>query len=61
MKMNIISYKQSGGVTAERVSLKNANLNGKIVTEGIWTKLGVIIAFLALLFTIFEYMFKFKL
>jgi hypothetical protein len=61
MEKNIISYKQSGGITAERVSVKNDSLNEKIPTEGIWTKLGVIIAFSALLFTIFGFIFKFNI
>ena len=61
MTRNILSHKQSGGITAEKVSLNNTNFNEKSSIEGIWTKLGVTIAFLTLLFAVLEFILKVKI
>ncbi len=52
MIKNIFSYKQKGGITAEKISLneKYINTHNKHDTkEGIWTKIGVIVAVITML------------
>ncbi len=64
MTKNIFSYKQKGGITADKVSLNGSDINNPknlSAAEGAWTKLGVIAGIITMLLAVLAFFIKSKI